>query len=110
MTVTLEPQPVPLRVDDTGTIRVGSTRVVLDLVIRAFLEGLTPEEIAERYTSLELGDVYAVIAYYLGHREQLDLYLREREAQAGTLQQQIEARLPPEGIRARLLARQSSHE
>ena len=107
MTVTLEPQPVPLRADQHGVLRVGRTRVTLDLVIYAFLEGATPEDIVQRYTALELGDVYAVIAYYLRHHDALDAYLREREAQAVTVRLENEQRFPPEGIRARLLARRA---
>jgi uncharacterized protein (DUF433 family) len=107
MVVTLEPQPVPLRTDDHGCIRVGRTRVTLDLVLYAFLEGATPEEIVQRYTSLELSDVYAVIAYYLHHRDTLDAYLREREANAADVRHENETRFPPDGVRARLLARRS---
>jgi uncharacterized protein (DUF433 family) len=107
MILTLEPQPVPLRTDDHGCIRVGRTRVTLDLVLHAFLEGATPEEIVQRYTSLELSDVYAVIAYYLHHRDTLDAYLREREVVAADVRRENETRFPPEGVRARLLARRS---
>ncbi len=36
---------VPLRMDTDGVIRIGDTRVTLDTVISAFLEGATAEEI-----------------------------------------------------------------
>jgi uncharacterized protein (DUF433 family) len=59
---------VPLLMDETGTIRIGRTRVILDLVVAAFKKGDTPEQIIERYDSLKLGEVYAMIAYYLAHQ------------------------------------------
>jgi len=63
---------VPLRVDGTGTIRIGKTRVILDLVIGAFHMGQPPEQIVQAYDALKLADVYAVIAYYLAHRTEID--------------------------------------
>ena len=40
-------EPVPLKLDSDGTIRVGGTRVPVDTVILAFHDGATAEEIAE---------------------------------------------------------------
>ncbi|MBV8847073.1 MAG: DUF433 domain-containing protein [Bryobacterales bacterium] len=51
----------------------------LDLVIRAFNRGDTPEQIADNYTSLRVSDVYQVIGYYLNHRNELDEYLDRRQ-------------------------------
>lgn len=96
---------VPLQTDESGTIRVGGTRVLLDLVIFAFRQGATPETIVEQYPSLALADVYLVLGYYLQNRDTVDAYIRRREAEASVLQHEVEARFPPEGIRARLLAR-----
>lgn len=98
-------EPVPLRMDDTGTIRVGSTRVTLDTVIGAFLDGATAEEIADQYPSLELSDTYGAIGYYLRHRAELDEYLRQRQQQAEVIRREIESRYDPKGLRERLLAR-----
>lgn len=39
--------PVPLRREDTGAIRVGGSRVLLELVIRASQDGKTPEATVE---------------------------------------------------------------
>lgn len=51
-------EPIPLVADANGVIRVGRTRVTLDTVITAFLEGATAEEIREQYPSLQLSDIY----------------------------------------------------
>ena len=57
-----------------GGLRVGRSRVLLELVIRAFQDGATPEAIVQRYPTTTLADIYAVVAYYLRHREG-DLFL-----------------------------------
>ena len=54
---------------------MAGTRVTLDTVLESFLDGATPEEIVQRYPSLDLVAVYEVIAYYLRNQEQLNAYL-----------------------------------
>jgi uncharacterized protein (DUF433 family) len=87
----IEAQAPPLRMDDTGAIRVGGTRVTLDTVIGEFLDGATAESIAEAYPAVSLADVYATIGYYLKHSEPIDEYLRRREASGEQLRRQIES-------------------
>ena len=81
----------PLREDASGALRVGDSRVLLELVIHAFQDGATAEAIVQRYSTLELSDVYAVIAYYLRHREEIQDYLARREQQATEVRQRIES-------------------
>lgn len=103
----IAPDPVPLRMDEHGAVRVGGTRVLLDLVVHAFQEGATAEEIVDRYPTLVLADIYSTIGYYLQHREEVDHYLERRERQGEELRALIEARQgDSQGLRARLLARQ----
>jgi len=95
----------PLRQEPSGAVRVGNSRVLLELVIRAFQDGATPEAIVQRYPSTTLSDIYAVVTYYLRHREIVDRYLSEREVEAEAVRQKIEARQGTLAeIRARLLA------
>jgi len=75
MTISIQPETPPLRQDASGGFRVGSSRVLVELVIRAFQDGATPEAIAQRYPTATLADIYAVIAYYLRHRQELEAYL-----------------------------------
>lgn len=103
----IEAKPIPLEVYADGVIRVGGTRVTLDTVVMAFKDGATAEEIVYQYPSLDLADVYAVIAYYLQQRPQIEAYLLRRQAQAGETLQQNEAAFDPKGIRERLLARRA---
>ena len=75
---------VPLRTDDHGIIRVGGTKVRLEQIVHAFYNGESAEGILEMYDVLRLAEIYAVIAYYLEHRTEVDAYVKiveEREAQ-----------------------------
>ncbi len=101
-------EPPPLRQDDTGTIRVGGTRITLDTVVEAWLNGESAEKIAEAYDALTLAEVYAVISYYLRHRSEVQDYLERRRQQAEESQARIEQRFPPQDLRAKLLARQKA--
>lgn len=97
---------VPLQMDEHGDIRVGGTRVLLDLVVHAFQEGATAEEIVDRYPTLALADIYSTVGYYLQHRQEVDRYLEEREHKGQELRELIEARQGASpGLRERLLAR-----
>src|SRR5947199_7194215 len=111
MALTLHSDPIPLRVDEHGVIRVGESQVLLDIVIRAFHNGAEPEAIAHGYPTLNLADVYGVIAYYLRHRKDIDDYLHARRQQAETLRQEIEAKQPNRAeLRAKLLGRKARME
>jgi uncharacterized protein (DUF433 family)/predicted HTH domain antitoxin len=97
----------PLELDADGVIRIGGTRVTLDTVVAAFQEGATAEEIVYQYPSLELAEVYAVLAYYLQHRSQVETYLRQRKEQRDEIRSENEARFDPRGIRDRLMSRRA---
>lgn len=98
-------ESIPLVAGDDQVIYVGNSRVPLDTVVDAFLDGATPEEIGYQYPSIALADIYAVVGYYLRHRSEVEAYLAQRSELAERVRSQNEARFPPEGVRARLLAR-----
>ncbi len=100
-------EEIALAKDACGVYRVGGTRVTLDLVVRAFKRGATPEDIVRKYDVLNLPDVYEVLGYYLKHADELAEYFatREREEQALL---DLHPEWSPEGLRDRLLARQKS--
>jgi uncharacterized protein (DUF433 family) len=57
---------------------VSGSRVSVESVIFAFLEGLSPETLAaECFTILSLEQVYGAITFYLSNREEIDAYLRQ---------------------------------
>jgi uncharacterized protein (DUF433 family) len=90
VSITIQTDPLLLREDSAGSLRIGQTRVLVELVLRAFQDGATPEAIAQRFPTLRLVDVYAVITYYLQHREEMDRYLAEQERRAGEVRERIE--------------------
>jgi uncharacterized protein (DUF433 family) len=106
MSLLIAAEPAPLTTDADGIVRVADTRVTLDTLVAAFHEGASAETIAEQYPSLQLGDVYAVIGYYLRHRDAVDRYLKARAEHAAKVREDNERRSNPQGIRERLLARQ----
>jgi uncharacterized protein (DUF433 family) len=104
----LAPDPSPLMLGPDGVIRVGRTRVTLDVVVAVFDAGATPEEIVQQYPSLDLATAYSVVAHVLQHRAEVDRYLTKRQAEATAVRQENERRFAPDGIRQRLLARRSA--
>jgi uncharacterized protein (DUF433 family) len=105
VSITIQTDSILLCEDSAGGLRIGDTRVLLELVLRAFQDGATPEAIVQRYPTLGLVDVYAVITHYLQHREELDCYLTERERRAGEVRERIEKEQGDLAeLRARLLA------
>ena len=105
--ITLSPSPPSLRVDDAGVIRIGSTRVTLDTIVTAFHAGATPEQIVQDFPSLDLGDVYAAMAYYIHHRDQVDAYIAQGARAADEFRAQSSG-LYAADVRQRLLARRNS--
>ena len=97
MSMALEAIPIPLREDADGALRVGRSRVLLEMVIHAFDKGESPESIVDSYSTLSLGDVYAVIAYYLANRGTVQNYLALREREADEIRAKIEASQPDLG-------------
>ena len=67
---------------------ISNSRVSLDSVVLAFLQGLSPEMIAaECFPSLSLEQIYGAIAYYLGHRTEIDDYLQQADAEFAALRE-----------------------
>ncbi len=108
MSLAIESTPAPLERDADGVVRVAGTRVTLDTVVGAFNDGATAEEITSQYPSLSLADTYAVIAYYLRHRKEIDDYIATRTSHAAAVKTETERRFDPAGVRNRLLARKSA--
>jgi uncharacterized protein (DUF433 family) len=110
MSIAIQADPVPLKMDEDGAIRVGGTRMTLDLIVAEHKAGASPEQIAADYDVLSLRDVYAAITYYLHHRAEIDEYLDKRRLALDSLRREIETKFPREGRRERLLARRSAKE
>jgi uncharacterized protein (DUF433 family) len=108
MSFILERETPPLQEDETGAIRVGNTRVLLETVIRAFQDGASPETIINRYSTLSLSDVYSTIGYYLRHQDVVKAYLSQREELAKSVHRRLSGIQPDLSlIRSRLLSQQN---
>lgn len=69
---------------------ISGTRVSLDSVVFAFLDGLSPESIAaECFPILSLEQVYGAITYYLSHRDEINVYLNKNHAEFEALHEKI---------------------
>jgi len=76
-----------------GAYRISGTRVSLDSVVYAWLNGLSPESIVDSYSTLTLEQVHGALAYYLAHQEEIDQYLSHGEAEFEELRQKLNERL-----------------
>lgn len=109
MSMVFAAEAPPFREDEKGGLRVGKSRVLVELVIRAFKDGATPEAIVQRYPTATLTDIYGVLAYYLRHRSEMEAYLMTRERQAQEVQERIEGQQRDIAeLRQRLLTHQQA--
>jgi uncharacterized protein (DUF433 family) len=53
---------------------IEGTRISLDSIVYSFLNGESPESIAQNFPLLSLEQVYGAIAFYLANREMIDVY------------------------------------
>jgi uncharacterized protein (DUF433 family) len=63
---------------ENGDYVVAGSRVSLDSIVYAFLDGQSAEAIAQAFPVLSLEQVYGTITFYLAHRADIDRYLIER--------------------------------
>src|SRR5262245_41035335 len=107
----LHPEVPPLRVDGGGAVRVGKSRISLDLIVEQYENGMAPEDMVRDYDTLVLADIHAVIASYLRHRTEVWAYLKRRAEEAEALRAKIVAERPrvsPEELLARRSAREKA--
>lgn len=78
---------------DTG-YWIEGIRVSLDSIVYSFLNGESPESIAQNFPLLSLEQVYGAIAFYLANRKFVDAYLKEGEAEFQRLQQFCKEKSP----------------
>jgi uncharacterized protein (DUF433 family) len=110
MSMVIDANPVPLRADADGVLRVGQTRVTLDTIIAAHRRGDTPEAIVKQYPAVSQSDVYAIIGFYLRRRDEVEGYLDRRRREADALRQEMERKFPHEEFHERVLARAREQE
>ncbi len=73
---------------------IEGTRISLDSVVYSFLNGESPESIAQNFPLLSLEQVYGAITFYLANREIVDAYLEEGEVEFQQLKQSCKEKSP----------------
>lgn len=65
----------------SGRPRIAGTRVrVQDIVACHEFQGMTPDEIVAGYPHVTLADVYAALAYYHDHRDEIRGHMKDDES------------------------------
>ena len=62
-----------------GTPIIASTRIRVDLVVQAFQERMTAEQITADYPPLTLGQIYSALAYYYDHKYEMNQKIAEAQ-------------------------------
>lgn len=85
-------------------IRIKGHRIGIESVLYDYLfRERTPEEIAKRFPSLDLEQVYATILYYLRNRDTMDAYMRDWLSWREHVRAEQERNPPPVVVRLRAL-------
>ncbi|MFO0865108.1 MAG: DUF433 domain-containing protein [Gemmataceae bacterium] len=104
-TLHLEPVTLPIR-EENGVHRIGRTRVSLDVVLRAFVEGQTPDQVLRNFDTLDMADLYLIFGYFMKHRSEAVDYLRECDEEWKEQRREWEASHPELiGLREQLMER-----
>jgi uncharacterized protein (DUF433 family) len=92
-------------------IRVKGTRVGIETILTDYLElGLFAEQIAARYPTLPVEQVYATLTYYWRNRGPVDAYLRTIDNEIGGQRREQDLHPSPAVQRLVALARQRDQQ
>jgi uncharacterized protein (DUF433 family) len=96
-------------VDERGVAYIKGTRMkVRQIAIDRIVWRESPEEIQESYSHLTLAQVYAALAYYYDHKEQVDAEIEEADRFADEMRAKHPNRLTREELERRLREREES--
>ena len=85
-------------------IRIRGTRIGIESVLYEYIHrAQTPEQIAKRFHTLTLEQVYATILYYLQNPEKVGAYLTDYLQYCQAAREEYEKNLPPVIVRLREL-------
>lgn len=110
ITETLQAVAPPLEWYEGVTLRVQGTRIPLDTIVHEFERGATAEQIVMNFDTLKLTDVYAVIAYYLRNRPEVEAYLAKRKADQQQRATELDSQPFAAELRQRLSRRSQERE
>ena len=85
-------------------IRIKGTRIGVESILYEYVHrGQTAEDIAARFPTVSLEQVYATLLFYLSNREQLDTYLADWLAFAHSSREAQQQNPPPVVLQLRRL-------
>lgn len=92
-------------------IRVKGTRVGIETILTDYLSlGLFPEQIATRYPTLTLEQVYATLTYYWHNQDEVERYLQRVDEAVARQRKAQDEKPSPAVLRLRELARQRDEQ
>ena len=86
-------------IEKTPGVQGGKARIaghsirVLDIVAWHEKRGMSPDEIVGLFPSITLADVYAALAYYFDHREEIEAEFRQEAETAESLKAHFPSKL-----------------
>ena len=63
-----------------GSVRLTGHRISLEHVVYFYNQGYAPEMLLGQFPSLSLALIHKIIAFYLGHQAEVDLYVSNRQS------------------------------
>ena len=98
-----------ISLDERGVAYIAGTRIkVRHVAIERQSHGASAEKIQEAYPHLSLGQIYAALAYYYDHQEQVDAEIAEAARYAEEMRAQSPNPLTRQQLEARLKNREDS--
>ena len=89
---------------DPYDIRIKGHRIGIETILFDYInKAMTAEEIAQKWTTLTLEQVYATILYYLHNKERVDAYLTELIEHGRRMREEQERNPTPAMLRLRQL-------
>jgi uncharacterized protein (DUF433 family) len=75
-----------IEIDELGVAWISDTKVkVIEVALDKLVHGSSPEEIHFQYPHLSLAHVYAALAYYYEHQNELDSEIQRRWQEVNAL-------------------------
>ena len=78
----LAPEPLPLRLDEGGVVRIGRSRISLDLVVEQYENGMRAEDLIRAYDTLYLRTSMRSSLTTFGIVTRYIAYLKRRTSEA----------------------------
>ena len=69
---------------------------VSDIIVWHERRGYSPDQVVDMFPGITLADVYAALAYYFDHRDEIESEFRESEKWAGWVKSNIPSKIPPD--------------